>query len=453
MNIFAMNNRDDARWKCLIFMLTATAVSVMIFTDGMRLNACMSEDDLTSTVELLVHRLNSPIRIERNEAERALLECGLDVLPFLPTETMLISAEVRIRLDRIRRTLENESFLELQSSPPIPMTEGRTTLALITEELTSRSGNHVKASEESAERIIEWSASHPLSFWPTLDRICELSGSRFERSSFGQEGGSSRELELILAPLNSNAERNPDLLFTQVEYYGPFRIAYRSDISSETRETFRLTTSLWWEPRLRVIRFDVPHVAYGGLDGSGNQFQASTPNAVLEIPVDGKAVSREWTVGMKVVADTQQDGSSAPPQFVAQFEAIVLGGDHEFIFEDVSRYPTTRTYGDATVVLEQARETSSGWELDIRVTYDEVHGAFASHYSWYYANQAVLLDREGETECKIETSSSMIRSQFENGFVMTYAFPRMTNKQIDIESTSFSYTAPAFLRSIPIGSE
>jgi len=477
-----MNNRNNTIRNILRFACgpaMGVAVLVVLFWGELNRDAFgATQDDLAVPVDALIRRLDSPIRNERDDAERALLERGPDVLPLLPPETMLISAEVRLRLDRIRKTLGNKVFLEFLASAPITMPEGRVMLGRVAEELTLQSGNRVEATEGFLDRVLEWTNPAPMPFWPTVDGICVLGELRFEQSLFASEPLSpeKKDLGLIFMPLEPISELASEpasdsaieVPFVQIDYSGPFRIAFRPDwtsssftrteSSSDEPETFRLETTLWWESRLRIVRLDVPHANFSGRDATRSRFKARTPDAVLEIPVDGKALSKIWTLGMEAEDNPAAEDADESTRFEAQFEAIALGRDHDFIFENAGRYPSVQTFGDATVVLEDVRQTPSGWEFDVRVTYAEGHGVFASHYAWYYANRAALLSREEGVEGNersIEASSSMMDRQFSDGFVMTYVFRRLPELrdgvELDgLEDVRFSYRTPAFLRSLRI---
>ena len=68
--------------------------------------AVEADSDLAPLVRKLVRELDAPEKARRDAAQQKLLELGALVLDLLPETTDKTSAEVRMRLDKVRSVLE-----------------------------------------------------------------------------------------------------------------------------------------------------------------------------------------------------------------------------------------------------------------------------------------------------------------------------------------------------------
>src|SRR5437868_1658761 len=92
--------------------MTAALVLLVGLTLGQAAEKTIGDDSLAAKVKQLVGKqgLGSDELAKREAAEKSLVELGPEVLPHLPTVTPRTPAEDKIRLQRVRNTLENAAI-------------------------------------------------------------------------------------------------------------------------------------------------------------------------------------------------------------------------------------------------------------------------------------------------------------------------------------------------------
>ena len=99
-------------------------------------------DELRLQVRRLVRQLDDAQRATREAAERSLIELGPPALDLLPAPGRDTSAEVKVRLERIRKALE-AAVAEAAAQPSRVTLHGELALSAALAELQQQTGNRI----------------------------------------------------------------------------------------------------------------------------------------------------------------------------------------------------------------------------------------------------------------------------------------------------------------------
>lgn len=134
---------------------------------------------LEQQVRQLVQQLDDRDRLVRDAAEKELVRLGAEVLALLPPIDNRTPAEVKERLTRVRRTLE-QAAVELAVEASRVTLRGPLSLIEILTQLGQQTGNQVvdyrdRFNQPAEDRRVDL-ALQDEPFWPALDRILDQAG-------------------------------------------------------------------------------------------------------------------------------------------------------------------------------------------------------------------------------------------------------------------------------------
>lgn len=367
-------------------MLEAVVMVAMALTGQADANA--ADADLKLEVRHLVRRLDARELVDRETAEKALVEMGPKVLDFLPAPDQRVPAEVKQRLDRIKVLLQKQQAKAAAANSTITLSGKRMLLADIFKAIQEQTGNRITFGREGAKpppvRIDVDYKDAP--FWPTFDEIADRAGLSVD--SYPTE----RALALDVA--------NGDMLprAKTASYDGPFRFqATRVDASRNLRRngdrSMSLTIEIAWEPRFRPISLQQRMSEIFLADENGEPIIIAAPGAELEIPVLAEAISTELRIPLE-----------APPRSVrkiakvkGEIHALVQGKAEPFVFTNLENAENVeKRAAGVTVILEKVRKNRDVWEIRVIARFDDANGALASHRNWVFDNPAKLIAPDGQ---------------------------------------------------------
>jgi len=402
--------------------------------------APVSTDDLEIQVRRLVRDLDSSGKVERDQAEAALVELGPAALVYLPEDNTRMAAEVKLRLTRVRAVLQ-----QLRAEGAITATlvnlSGEQSLAQALEKIEQQTGNRlVDYRGEFGQEPVETSVDVTLedeSFWPAVDQLLDAAG--LTTYGYSQADG----LALVAAAETQRPR------FNAAAYAGAFRIEpleimARRNLRDPGNEALRLTTEAAWEPRLAPIVLRHPAATIQAIDESGKP---------LEIIDSGREFSVEVGAGMQSVE--LPIALAVPPRGVQRIASLrgrmlVLLPSHveTFRFENLAGAEMlVQRNADVTVTVERVRKNNFVWEVRMSVGYEKASGAFESHRRWVTNNEAYLESPDGDI---IRYAGLETTHESADAMGVAYLFDVAGE---GIEGHTFVYRAPAAILNVPIDYE
>lgn len=370
-------------------------------------------DDLKLEVRRLVRQLDAPRVAEREAAERELVELGPDVLDLLPGASERVSAEVALRVGRIRQSLQR-TMAESAGRASLVTLHGEWPLAEILSQIERQTGNKIVLqglrqpdADPGADAKLKVDFEGP--FWEVLDRVVDQAG--MSVYPYGQE----KAVYVVPRP-------DPDSSRAAgVSYSGPFRfepvmILAQRDLRNPTSQVLRLTLEVSWEPRLAPVTLTQRMADVEAFDETGNPLSVDALQAVSEVFVTPDSMAGELEIPLGLPPrDAKRIG-----RLKGTLTALLPGKTATFRFKNLeqSKEVEQRVAG-VTVMLEQVRKNRSVWEVRLRVRFDEAKGALDSHLNWIYENEVYLEDPEGKPAARPNMETT---GQSENGVGVAYYF-------------------------------
>ncbi len=362
-----------------------------------------AEDQLRAEVERLVARLDAPQLAEREAAEAALLELGPEALDPLPRRTEQFSAEVRQRLARVRRKLQQTASATAAEASTVTLDAEDLPLSEALAAFERQTGNRIVDYRRRFGQPAPDPKLNPhfqqTPFWPALDRLLDRAGLTVYPYA---EGGA-----IGIVSAGGRSARSG-----RACYSGPFRfeavaVVARRDLLKKNARSLTVALEVAWEPRLRPIILAQRMADVSAVDRAGRRLPVADPQARFEAALGG---------GKSAV---DLDLSFAPPagnlEEIAVLEgklsATLPGRIETFRFGDLPGAENVKQrIAAATVTLEEVRPSShkaattgraekaagQTWEVRIRVRFDEAGDALESHRTWIFDNPAYLETPGGE---------------------------------------------------------
>lgn len=396
---------------------------------------------LAGELRNLVEQLEAPQRARRDDAERRLLDLGAAALSDLPVVDDRSSAELRLRLGRVRR--HAEALLAEGTRLPRTVTLSRRgmSLAELSAALQAQTGNRVfdyrhAFGQEPRDVRIDTDFDH-VAFWPALDRALDQAG-------------------LTLYPFTGQAglavvAKAPNTLprYGRACYTGAFRIAPQAivavrNIDDPSRDALQLKLDVAWEPRLRPILLALPNDRLNATGETGARLALANPQATQEVNVGARASQAEVTVQLALPDRSVRRIAS----LTGTFEALLPGEPAEFRFphlEGAEKQVERRA--DVTVAFERARVNQGVCEVPLLVSFAEPGRALESHRIWIYGNPAWLEDKQGR---KIAYSAVAPTLQTEQAVGLLFSFHLPDDS---IEGLTFVYRTPSAILDAPVAFE
>jgi hypothetical protein len=384
----------------------------------------------------LVRQLDGDSLAERDAAERALIALGPKILDLLPPVTRNTSAEVRVRLERIRKLLQEQAAEAAASAARITL-QGEMPLLEALAALEKQSGNTVadfrarfnQAATNPAVRV----DFQDVPFWKALDQLLDQAGLTVYNFS-GQEGA-------LAIVSRGGGERNRA---DRATYSGLFRfegvsLIARRDLRDPRGDSLRLAVEVAWEPRISPIVLQMPLDSIQAVDENGRALAIEAVRTQLEIPAETGIPAAEIQIPLKLPdRQTRQIAS-----LEGRLSALVPGRVQEFVFDDPRNAKSVeQAVAGVTVTLEQVRKNLDLFEARVRVRFDRAGVALESHRNWVYKNEAYLLDPEGQ---RVDHDGMQATLQREDEVGVAYLFDRE-----NLDGCKFVYRTPVVIVAMPV---
>ncbi len=393
---------------------------------------------LQADVRRLVRQLDGDSLAEREAAEKALVELGPNVLDLLPPVSRNTSAEVKVRLDRIRKTLQEKAAQAAAEATRVTL-KGEMPLSEALAALAKQSGNKIvdfreRFGQQAPDPAVK-ADFQEVPFWNALDDLLDQAG--LTVYNFSGEPGTVA----IVSRGSSELSRADRATYSGLFRFEGISLIARRDLRDPDSDSLRLTLEVAWEPRVSPIVLQLPLESIQAVDENGQTIPVDTGPAQLEIPAEMGIPATEIQVPLKL--PDRQSRKIASLQ--GRLQALVPGRVQEFTFEDLkdAKAVEQRAAG-VTVTLEQVRKNLDLYEARVRVRFDQASNALESHRNWVYNNEAYLLDPEGE---RVDHAGMQATLQRDDEVGVAYLFDR----EQGIEGCKFVYKTPVVIVSMPVG--
>jgi hypothetical protein len=397
-----------------------------------------ADENLVREVRRLVVQLDASQLAQREAAEAKLLRLGPAVLDVLPPAGRRQSAEVQQRLGRIRQKLEQIAADAATGDSMITLHADAMPLNEILHAFQKQSGNAIidyrqkfGQPADNPKLSVQFDKT---AFWPALDQLLDQAG--LSLYSFGQQRG----LHVVATLAEKKAVR-----VGRASYSGPFRFEPLSTIAQRdlrTADAGSLTVNIEvaWEPRLAVILLMQRMADVQAVDQRGQPLPVADPAAQLEMPISGSASAVNLTLRFPLPSG----GLQKIAKLQGKLLATIPGKTETFRFDKLAGAKNVeQRIAGATVVLQGVRKSPTGWEVLMRVRFDEAGDALASHRQWIFGNPAFLERAEGKP-IAFERYETTAQSKNEVGL----AFSFETDRPLD--DLAFVYKTPGSIVTTPI---
>lgn len=341
------------------------------------------ERDLSLEVRRLLRRLDAAQLSQREAAEQALIELGVDVLDFLPDEAA--SAEVRQRVTRIRLTLQRALAESAMAPSTVTLDAQSMPLSEILTAIEEQTGNKlIDRREGFGQPAEDPQLSITLEntpFWQAIQQV-------FDQAALTVYPYGEEKAVYYVAQAQGGVVSQSGPTSTS----GPFRFeAIRVESVRDLRDPNGQATSVWlevaWEPRLSPISLQLRLADLRAVDENGDPLAIASPAATLNVPLEAES----YTTQLRIPLELPSRDVKRIAQLQGKLGTLVQGKTLTFRFDKLAkaRNVEQRSAG-VTVVLEKVRKNHDVWEVRIRVRFDKANDALASHRNWIFDNRAYL---------------------------------------------------------------
>ncbi|HWA98050.1 MAG TPA: hypothetical protein VG713_06135 [Pirellulales bacterium] len=371
---------------------------------------------LEQQVKALVAQLDAGTKAERDAVERSLLDLGTRALGALPDADAIVSVEARMRIKRIRNTLEKQLAESATRASRVTLIGKEIPFAEAIASIEQQTGNRIvdyreQLHQEQRDPRLTLNLKD-VEFWRALDAV--LDQAHMTTYRYGQ----MHAIQLVSQSHGTRLGHN------FVCYSGPFRIAAlqveaRRDLQSAQADALKIALAIEWEPRIQPQEMVLAYSA-------------------------GQTKEREVMVAAG--ACTAVDAAmvfSLPPRDTKQLDVVagmldvsMLAATAEFRFPHViDARSLEKTIGATTVRIERGSINDGNYTVRMTAEYLKPGDALESYRGWYYANPAWLESPRGE---RTAASRSELTLQLPHAIGFDYTFPVAD----DLDDYTFVYRTP-----------
>lgn len=388
-------------------------------------------------VRRLVRRLDADTLAEREAAERALIDLGPRALDQLPPVGSSASAEVKVRMDRVRQRLQEAAAQEAARGSRISL-QGPMKLSQALAAIEQQSGNKIvdfreRFGQQQTDPTIETSF-RDVPFWEVLDALLDQSETTVYNFS-GQAGALA-----IVGRAQGELPRSQRAAYSGLFRFEGLSLLARRDLRNPENDSLRLTLEVAWEPRVAPIVLHLPLDQLEAVDENDRSLDAQRGPGRLEIPVQGDVPAAE----IQIPFGLPDRGSRNIARLEGRLDALVPGRTHEFVFEQLETAKSVeQRMAGVTVTLEQVRKNGELYEVRVGARFDQADRALESHRNWVYNNEAYLVDAEGQ---RVEHAGMQATLQREDEVGVSYLF----DHEAGLQGCRFVYKTPVLIVAMPV---
>jgi len=396
-----------------------------------------ADDELRLQVRRLVRQLDDNQLATREAAERGLIELGPNTLELLPSPRRDMSAEVRVRLERIRKTLQ-EQAATAAAEPSRVTLQGELALSAALAAVQRQTGNRIvdfrqRFGQQPNEPKLQLNLDQ-MPFWTAFDAILDQAGLTVYNFS-----GEVKALAVV-ARDRAELDRAGRAAYSGLFRFECLRAQAVRDLRNPTNHALRLALEVTWEPRVAPILLQIPLGELHATDEAGRPLQIGSKRANLEVPVENAIPAAE----VQVTWALPDRSVTRIASLTGQLSALVPGQIEAFEFGNLGAAQSVQqSRAGVTVVLEQVRRNVDVYEVRLRVRFDQAQNALESHRNWIYNNEAYFLGPDGK---RFEHVGQQPFRQAENEVGVAY----LSDREGGLADCTFVYKTPAVLIQMPV---
>ena len=413
--------------------ITVVAAALIVAATPARLTANEPDASLRRTVAESVAELASPLRRERVQAEKRLLELGPTVLDRLPPIDEIRDQATRLAVRRIRVRLERIAAEQSVLASRVTL-RGRISVQDVAAQLQRQTGNRIDADRLDTRArdqmlVVDWEEAP---FWECLAALCSSVSIAWKTDT---NDGTIRLFD---------AETGDKASYADSSDAHAFRVAIQP--LTRRRGTLRASVTLTSEPRLRPLFVRIADADFSAETERGT-LSLFNPQAVTELPMIGPG-----PVQLAVLFREPDDAEISSTRVSGQATVHVAAGPVEFRFDDLSgERAVYQRRGGVSLRLKQAeleRTPDDTQQLTARlaVAYDSGGPEFESHRPWIHQNECRLEHEDGSR--RPPESVAEIARQANGAIEFEYRFSDLPSQAL--HGWQLVYVAPTLLIEAPV---
>ncbi len=382
----------------------------------------VERDVLEQKVAKLSSDLDSPKQAIRDQSEAELVALGPVVIEFLPPIGADASAEWKMRIDRLRDTLEKLEMQEFTMPSTVTLSgsmTGRQALTKIAEE----TGNTINLGDSpNLDRdVVTDFDSTP--FWEAFDEVVD-------QLELTVSGGDGENIQIV--PRAANAP----LRIAAAGYSGVFRmepltIQKTYQLQDPAQSTLQIQVLLSWEPRLAPVFVKFPMEAMELICDDGQVLQSKMNADETEfVPAGGSQLQ----VALNFVLPERK--AKKILRWNGKVVVSIPGKPATLEFDELMKEgKKTATVGNLKVVLEKARKNRDIYEVLVGISLNSTEQTAEAFRGWTNTHEAFLMDKDNKRLEHVGWSTTRMNDK-EIG--LSYLF----DVEKGLEGCKFMYRAP-----------
>ncbi len=339
----------------------------------------VERDNLEKKVAELSIDLDSPKQATRDSAEAELIALGSSVIEFLPPIGTDTSAEWKMRIDRLRESLEMMEMQEFTLPSTVTLSgsmSGRDALTKIAEQ----TGNSIQLNDSpnlDREVVTDFDETP---FWEAFDEVADQLESTVN-------GGDGETIQLIPRAVNA------PLRIAAAAYSGVFRLEPLTvqktyQLQDPTRSTLQIQVLLSWEPRLVPVFVKFPLEAMELICDDGQVLQSKMNAQETEfVPAGGS----QMQVGLDFILPERK--AKKIIRWNGKVFVSIPGKPATLEFDELmTEGKKTASVGNLKIVLEKARKNRDIYEILVGLSLNSPGQSAEAFRGWTNTHEAFLMD-------------------------------------------------------------
>ena len=381
--------------------------------------------ELTEIVAKHSDDLDDVKQTVRDAAEAKLMELGPSIVEFLPAVSSDASDEWKMRIDRLRSTMEKMETDEYTLASLVTLNgpmSGREALSKISEE----TGNQIELAEVAnldREIITDFDETP---FWEAFDEV-------LDQLELTVAGGDGETMRLIPRAVNA------PLRIAAAGYSGVFRIEPMvvqkiNQLQDPVKSSVQIQVLMSWEPRLAPVFIKFPMESMVLICDDGQVLEAILNEQETEfVPTSGSQLQ----VSLSFSLPTRE--AKKIFRWKGNVFVSIPGKPAKLEFADLMKANNkTATVGNLKVVLEKARKNRDIYEVLVGISLKSQGKSAESFRGWSNTNEAYLLNPAGERVEHVGWSTTRMN---DNDIGLSYLF----DIEKGLEGAKLIFKAPATL--------
>lgn len=400
-------------------------------------DAASASDELELEVRRLVKQLDDDSLENRQAAEKKLVELGPDAMKLLPPVTRHTSAEVKVRLDRVRKALETAAAQAAAEASTVTL-KGEMPLSEALAAFEKQTGNKIMDNRAQfgqqrtdPDVTVDFDETP---FWVALDQLLDQTKMTVYNFS-GREG-----VVAIIGRNETERDRADRATYSGMFRFEGMKVLAERDLRNPQNHSLKVVIELTWEPRLMPIVLQLALPEQRAIADTGEVVAVDSRQSQWEIPVESSIPAAELQVPLKL--PNRSVGKLA--SLKGKLLALVPGRTEAFEFENLEGAKAVEQHkAGVTVILDQVRKNADLYEMRVRVRFDKADNALESHRGWIYENKAYLLDPAGQ---KVDDVGIETYRQAADEVGVAYLFVR----EEGLKGCKLVYETPVLIMKMPV---